>query len=239
MKIIWELNDSDIKKITDIVDNNQTPFVANRIIKNINRKGIILNKDIILKNMFICLFTPQHGSDQDKRLSSFFNKEPFVLTEKYLLNKFNIENEVLQVLKSHGITPSEKVINSFVRNYFYLLQSNWEIITKLKNCAQGNYTKSQERDLADNIDTMFKGFGSIQSRRFLQTLGLTKYEIPINSKTIEWLKNFGFPISFSPIALQDKSFYHFISDGIQLLCEKATIYPCVFDAAIYSFYDKN
>lgn len=41
---------------------------------------------------------------------------------------------------------------------------------------------------------------------------------------------------FSPIAtaLQDKTFYHFVSDGIQLLCEKANIYPCVLDAAIFS-----
>ncbi|MBA7549614.1 hypothetical protein ES705_42104 [subsurface metagenome] len=91
--------------------------------------------------------------------------------------------------------------------------------------------------MADSIDQIFKGFGSKQARNFLQALGLTKYEIPIDSRIMNWMKNFGFSILFSPIALQDKAFYHFVSDGIQLLCEKANIYPCVLDAAIFSSND--
>lgn len=97
--------------------------------------------------------------------------------------------------------------------------------------------KLSERDLADSVDKIFKGFGSKQARDFLQTLDLTKYEIPIDSRIMNWMKGFGFPILFSPTALQDKSFYHFVSDGIQLLCEKANIYPCVLDAAIFSSND--
>jgi hypothetical protein len=46
------------------------------------------------------------------------------------------------------------------------------------------------------------------------------------------LNNFGFPVKISATALQDRNFYHFISDGIQLLCERANIYPCVLEAAI-------
>ncbi len=239
MKIIWDLDTSDIKKVVDFVNENKTPFVENRIIRNINRKGIIINKDIVLKNMLMCLLTTQHDLYQDKKLSAFFNKKPFLITAGFISNEYNIENVVFEVLKSNGLTPSKKIINSFILNYFYLLQSNWEILANLENCVMGDYTKSKERDLADNIDMIFKGFGSIQARSFLQTLGLTKYEIPINSIIIEWLKNFGFPILFSPIALQDKSFYHFVSDGIQLLCEKANIFPCVLDASIFSFNDTD
>ena len=241
MKIIWDLNDTDSKKVVDFLNENKTPFVENRISRNINRKGLILDKDIILKNMLMCLLTTQHDSTQDKKLSAFFNKEPFLLTVEFLSKIYDadIENEVLQVLKSNGITPSNKTINFFIQNYFYLVQSNWAILTELENCISEDYIISKERDLADNIDKIFKGFGSAQARSFLQALGLTKYEIPITPIMIEWLKDFGFPVLFSPIALQDKSFYHFISDAIQLLCEKANIYPCVLDAAIFSSHDTD
>ncbi|MCE9538497.1 MAG: hypothetical protein K8R85_04660 [Bacteroidetes bacterium] len=239
MNIIWEIGESDIKKVKDFVNEHKNPFVENRINRNVNKKGIVINKDEIIRTMLMCLLTTEHDSYQDKKWSTFFNKKPFLLTDGFLLNRHDFEKAVLEVLKSNGLTPSNRIINSFIINYFYLLQSKWEIITDLENGVMGDYTKSKERDLADNIDMIFKGFGSIQSRSFLQALGLTKYEIPINSIMIEWLKNFGFPILFSPIALQDKSFYHFISDGIQLLCERANIYPCVLEAAVFSFNDTD
>ena len=53
------------------------------------------------------------------------------------------------------------------------------------------------------------------------------------------MKDFGFPVSVSMSALQDKAFYHFVSDGIQLLCEKANIYPCILDASIIPVNDNN
>lgn len=113
-------------------------------------------------------------------------------------------------------------------------ETNWDLQTKLENSLKNELTKYSERELADSIDQIFKGFGSKQARNFLQALGLTKYVIPIDSRLIKWMKDFGFPVLFSTTALQDKAFYHFVSDGIQLLCEKGNIYPCVLDAAIFS-----
>jgi hypothetical protein len=51
---------------------------------------------------------------------------------------------------------------------------------------------------------------------------------------VNWLENFDFPVKFSKTALQDRLFYHLVSDGIQLVCEKAGIFPCVLYAAIVS-----
>ena len=91
--------------------------------------------------------------------------------------------------------------------------------------------------MADFLHNEFKGFGPKQSRNFLQSLGLTKYEIPIDSRISQWLNNFGFPIRLSSTSLSDKAFYHFVSDGIIELCEKAGIYPCELDAGIFSSFD--
>lgn len=41
------------------------------------------------------------------------------------------------------------------------------------------------------------------------------------------------------VKVVDVGYYHFVLDGIQELCEKAQVYPCLLDAAIFSSFDKN
>ena len=67
----------------------------------------------------------------------------------------------------------------------------------------------------------------------------SKYEIPVDSRITNWLNDFGFPVALSSAGLQDRAYYHFVSDGIQRLCDEANIYPCVLDAAIFSSYDSG
>ncbi len=235
MNIIWEFSESDINSVIEFVDLNRNIFVENRINRNIHRKDIVTNKDEILKTMLMCLLTSQQDSGPDSNLNAFLRNKPFLLTDKFLSQEQEIEDVVQEVLISNGLKRYfNKIPKYFALNYSYLVQSNWELKQELEDCFRKDLTKHEERILADEIDHNFKGFGSKQARNFLQSLGLTKYEIPIDSRIISWLKKFGFPISFTSIALQDKSFYHFVSDGIQLLCEKANIYPCVLDAAIFS-----
>lgn len=158
-----------------------------------------------------------------------------MLTYQYFEKEPNIEEALHDMLKINGLTKFLKSVPGyFSLNFNYLEESNWALQSEFKIFLKNESTKYAERVLADSIDQIFKGFGSKQARDFLQILGLAKYEIPIDTGTINWMRNFGFPISFSIKALQDKAFYHFVSDGIQLLCEKANIYPCVFDAVIFS-----
>ena len=82
-----------------------------------------------------------------------------------------------------------------------------------------------------------KGFGPKQSRNLLQSLGLTKYETPLDSRVINWLNDFGFPVKLTGNALSDQNYYHFISDGIRELCSAADLYPCVLDAAMFAQMD--
>jgi len=237
MNIIWEISESDIKKVIDFVNEHKNLYVENRINRNVNRNDIQINKDIILKTMLMCLLTSQQDSSPDSNIGVFFRKKPFLLTYQFLKKKSDIENVVRDILKTNGLTRYfNRIPNYFSFNFSYLEETNWDLQTKLKNSLKNELTKYTERELADGIDQIFKGFGSKQARNFLQALGLTKYVIPIDSRLMKWMKNFGFPVLFSTIALQDKAFYHFVSDGILLLCEKANIYPCVLDAAIFSSY---
>jgi hypothetical protein len=68
-------------------------------------------------------------------------------------------------------------------------------------------------------------------------LGLTKYEIPIDSRITRWLNAFGFPFHLTAGALSDPHYYNLVSDGIQTMCKQSDVLPCVLDAAIFSSYD--
>ena len=212
MNILWEISESDIKKVTDFVDENKNPFVENRLNRNVNRNDIQINRDTILKTMLMCLLTSQQDSIPDNNIEVFFRKKPFLLTYEFLSKATVIKVVLHSILKENGLTRYfDKIPDYFEYNFSYLEETNWDLQKKLEICLKHESTKQEERELADSVDKMFKGFGSKQARNFLQVLGVSKYEIPIDTRTMNWMKNFGFPISFSITALQDKSFYHFVS----------------------------
>ena len=51
------------------------------------------------------------------------------------------------------------------------------------------------------------------------------------------LNEFGFPVRLTATALGDDNYYRFISDGIQALCERSGVLPCIFDAAVFASRD--
>lgn len=237
MNVLWVITESDIEDVREFCKEQYNPFLQNRINRNVNRNNIHINRDLIIKTMLMCLLDSQDESGLYGNEEVFFRKNSFVLSHQFLLQEPDIENKVRELLNVNGLERySEKIPKYFSNNFYHLEVTNWALLTRLFNSLRNESTKHSERELADSIDHMFKGFGSKQARDFLQVLGLSKYEIPIGTRTMKWMKEFGFPVSFSSIALQDKAFYHFISDGIQFLCEKAHIYPCELDAAIFSSF---
>ncbi|MBS1638988.1 MAG: hypothetical protein JSR12_02945 [Bacteroidetes bacterium] len=231
MKLIWEINEADIKKLGNFIDNYKTLITKNNSIKNEN--DFVINRDTIIKTMLLCLLQTEHNKKLDNSFETFFKQNQFLFSYTVLLNEVDIKNLLTEALKINGLTKYvKKIPDCFSFNFYYLENTNWELQTKLENAAKTNLTKQEERSLADSIDKAFKGFGSEQARRFLQIFDLAKYEIPIDYKMIDWLKKFGFPIKLSRTALQDKTFYHFISDGIQLLCEKVNVHPSTLAAII-------
>jgi hypothetical protein len=68
-------------------------------------------------------------------------------------------------------------------------------------------------------------------------LGLSRFEIPIDSRITKWLNSFGSPVRLTANAVADPAYYDFVSDGFQRLSEACEIVPCVLDAAIFSSFD--
>jgi hypothetical protein len=186
----------------------------------------------------MCLLTSQQRSGPNSPVGQFLFQKPFPVIFETILANRQIENFIKEILKQNGLTRFiSKISQAFEINIKKLQANNWEIIDTFKEKLDGQQTKMVEREIADYLDDLLKGFGPKQSRNFLQGLGLTKYEIPIDSRITNWLNDFGFPITLTSTPLQDKGYYHFVSDGIQSLCNQADIYPCILDAVIFSSFD--
>jgi thermostable 8-oxoguanine DNA glycosylase len=238
MELIWKLNDSDINRIRDFIKRYNSPAVEKIINRNINHIDTAINKDSVLKVMLICLLSSDTDSYPERIIEQMVNEKPYLLNYEYLLKVRNIEYMFQEAFKTYGITKYlKKVPNFFSTNLDFLFETNWNLEKEINSSLERELTKNEERELADRIDRSFKGFGSKEARSFLLALGVTRYEIPIDYKLIKWLKAFDFPIKFSKIALQDILFYHFVSDGIQKLCEISEIYPCVLYSSVMSGYE--
>ncbi len=239
MNINWNISQSDIDKVKKVIAENENAFLQARQLRNVEKQNIVIDKDKIIKTMIMCLLTSQQRSGPNSTVGQFLRLDPFPVTIEKFTAVNKVEEFIKDTLQQNGLTRYVNRISSFfASNYGKIVKRNWILINDLEELKISD-SKIKERNIANNLANDFNGFGPKQSRNFLQALGLTKYEIPIDSRITTWLNDFGFPVALTSSPLGDKGYYHFVSDGIQELCEKAEIYPCILDAAIFSSFDND
>lgn len=248
MKLDWIIESQDILKVNDLIDRNKNKiFYKQRLEKNIYKKEVISDRERIWKSIIVCLLTSQQNSSAESPVARFSGLKPFPLSLEICQSESKqLEKFIADKLKSFGgIRFYDRIANLLIKNFEYLEMSNWIILSEInKSLANRNLNvKTQiqlERECAKKVQDKLMGFGPKQSRNLLQMLGLTVYEIPIDSRITKWLNNeLNFPITVSVATLQDLNFYCFVSDAIQNLCEKCHIEPCLFDAAVFIEGDKG
>ena len=123
-------------------------------------------------------------------------------------------------------------------NLAYLEERPWaELLERLAQVNVSN-DRTLERSVAHEIAASLKGFGPKQARNFLQWLGVSRFEIPIDSRVTKWLNKELLSFHLNASILSDHVYYDMVSDGVIQLCEMAGVFPCVFDAAVFASFDK-
>ena len=132
---------------------------------------------------------------------------------------------------------SQNDCQSSSRSIFHSLLAT--VGTRCRFTSNGSHHENlaDEREVANFIDDTFWGFGPKQSRNLLQMLGLTRYVIPIDSRVLKWMNDIGFPIPSSSGLLAYRDYFEFIEDGLNELCSRAGIHPCILDAAVFGSFD--
>lgn len=239
MDIIWKIGPNDIKAAKEIVGvYRQHPMVRDRLTRNLVPEKPIVSRSRFWKALVAALLTTQQRSGPSSAVARFINSRPFPLTYRLSCQHDQAKAFFSNVLSSFGgIRRRGKIADELVANLCRLNDGLWlDIRDRLKQlCA--THTRNTEIAVAEFIDDELEGFGPKQARNLLQGLGLTRYEIPIDSRITKWLNGIRFPVHLSATGLSDRAYCNFVMDGVYQLCKSSRISPCVLDAAVFSSYD--
>lgn len=241
MEFKYIITNEDIKKIVEFVKEHNNNFVKSRIKTNLSEQPPKFDKSIFWEELVSCLLTTQQRSGPNSRITKFISLRPFLLSYEVCKNSENIESTVHKILSGFGGIRMTTKLSDFIKTNFEMLENGmWtevlEIGEKLIKSRNKPEQKAIEREACIFVQKL-KGVGPKQSRNLWLGLGMTRYEIPIDSRIVKWLNKNGFPFKLSPVGIQDEYYYELIIDGLQELCQKANVYPCVLDGAIFSSYD--
>jgi thermostable 8-oxoguanine DNA glycosylase len=241
MKIIWEIENKDIKKAQAFFTLHcNNPFVKQRIERNLGQKKAEISKPVFFQTMVACLITTQQRSGPESAVTRFLNLKPFPLNYRECSVQRDLYEFVHKIISGFGgLRRSNRIADELTTNFGRLEHDLWDRVFEIIDKIQTKQTVESERAAAEFLELSLKGIGPKQGRNLLQSLGLTKYEIPIDSRITKWLNSFGFPVKLTANALSDPHYYNFISDGIQELCKNTGITPCVLDAVIFASFDKG
>ena len=240
MKILYEIDKKDIREVKMFYESQKDKsFVKNRIKRNIDKNIPSYSNDIFWQAMISCLITTQQRSGPYSVVTSFILTKPFPLNYQECRTQKNLKEFAGGIISRFGLRRGKTIGEEIEENFHWLENGGWETIEDIIEELSNFQDASTERKSAEIIIDHLKGFGPKQSRNLLQSLGLTKYEIPVDSRITKWLTDFGFPIKLSASALGDKHYYNFVLDAVQKTCEASDIFPCVLDAAIFASYDED
>lgn len=239
MQIKWEITDKDIKKIKEFMkayaDN---PLVKQRKENNLSDMFPKIDRSSFWKALCNSLLTSRQRSGPGSPIFNFSCLADYPLEYTKILKLGNVSTYVQKSLSDFGGIRFFKNIGGFLEHNIGVLESGfWDEIFNLIDKVKSNRDIVNERALAMLLKNNLKGLGPKQSRNLIQMLGISQYEIPLDSRIMKWFNNFGFPIQLSSNALSDDNYYNLVLDGIQTLCGSANVSPCILDAAIFASFD--
>jgi hypothetical protein len=239
VKHTWTIEPTDIKKVMAFLDLHRDDlFVRQRIEWNLRDEKPAVEKAEFWQQIVACLLTTQQRSGPTSAVTRFIRTTPFPLAYKTCLAQPSVEKFAKDTMTTFGgLRRTNRLAIEIAKNLTLLESGLWQQTLDKLGTLRTNKAVGAEREAADFIDDKFAGFGPKQARNLLQSLGLTRHEIPIDSRITKWLNEFGFPVRLSASALSDPNYYCFVMEGFQALCRACAVAPCVLDAAIFASFD--
>jgi hypothetical protein len=219
MKCIWQIEQSDIDYVKEVVEAQKCKARVKERLRN-SLKAI--KPEIEFSEFWRALVTVRMTSRQKSGRSSaverFAYQKPFPLSWSVLLaspDKKARQAMIRSTIQEFGgIRDYNKISKELSENFDKLSTTTQRARTLASlNRLRGLSPAAEERLVANELQKLLSGFGPKQSRNLLQFLGLTRYEIPIDSRIIKWFNKRQFPIKLSSTGLADLAYYEFILAG--------------------------
>lgn len=242
-------NSIQIDAVRKIVDaKRQDPFFKRRYAKNVASPPQEFSREEFWKWMVVCLCTTVQPSGPTSRVSTFVREKPFPLALAVCESKANLQSYAKAIISNRGLRRGPTIATQIETNIAWLRDGGWKTVqvqfTKLAGFptpSSATDRTATERAAARSIMSKFgglAGFGPKQARNLWQCLGVTQYEIPLDSRVTDWLNALpsGFGIEASKL-YASVPYYEAKMTEIQALCAAAGVLPCEFDAAVFSNAD--
>lgn len=258
MEMHWDIKDSDINRVKKVIKDQAEAQLVKARQQNLVSQRSEVGKEAFWCRMVKARLTTQNRVGPGAPVGIFVRKRPFPLSYERVervRSKRNVERFIADTVEQAKIGKFKSIARDLAVNWSYLKSGEWEQalhecnrLTKLPAETDEEERRKTERAAANYIEDTFsvriskgrgKGFGPKQSRNFLQMLGLTRYEIPIDSRLSTWLNPCLSPVALTSPLLGDRAFYEFVLDGIQELCRQAGTVPCLFDASVFAAMEQR
>ena len=245
MRFQWVVEPEDGEAVRAFVQEraNKT-FVKSRVWRNVEGPVPKFSCEEFWKGLVMCLLTTQQRSGPNSAVTRFLCTTPFPLALASCGTR-SAKGRFFRLLQSAGgIRRTETIAKQLTANLRSLEKGGWSPIEEMA-CRLGEQRSRPARETDVALERQagvhirkLQGIGPKQSRNLWQYLGLTRYEIPVDSRIADWLKKARFPLSVDAGSLSSSDYYDFVLDGVQMLCRASGVLPCVLDAAIFASYDK-
>jgi hypothetical protein len=242
----WEITDADVAAVKSLLNNEHDhAWVKDRFARNLHYPKKEIGQSDFWTVLVCMRCTTLAASGEGSPIERFQILDPFpLLLERVRAEpEATRENFIRAALGEHAVgTHRRKIATDLLKCFNKLEGGRWPIVLGQCNSLLQPSLPGDERRVADLLNDELSGIGPKQARNILQDLGLTRFEIPIDSRVMEWLNAHEpriFPFQVTSAALADRHCYGFILDAIQKLCEKCETFPCILDASIFSSMEKR
>jgi hypothetical protein len=240
MRIRWIVTRKDVRLLRSFIRAYRDDrFVRQRYRRNVRRVGVRVSKPAFWRCLFGALATTQQPSGKGTPIDALNHTRPFPLRYAVCIRQRDLESYALRILRRYGLRRGPTIARQLSENLELLEGGMWtELLPRLR-ALRDHPGQRKERELAHFLADHFTGLGPKQSRNLLQNMGLSRYEVPLDSRFVRWLRDFGFPVPVSAAALADPEYYEFVLDAIQELCRKGRVFPCILDAVVFTSFDRR
>ncbi len=238
------LAEIDVSSVRNLVERvMSTTFFKERRTANVCQPPPAFSQERFWYVVIGCLLTTQQRSTRNSPVDRFMNQLLFPVSVE-LCQSQDLEAFVLRCLKEFGgIRRGVTIARQAAHNWRQLNDGQWveaekwfdHLLAQRSREPQAGDFKL-EREAANWADRNFAGLGPKQSRNLWQWLGMTRYEIPLDSRVTNWV-NANLSSKIEPKRLNVLKYYESALDYLQAICHKADVLPCELDAAAFEYED--
>lgn len=239
MRAIWTLSSVELAKWRGLVEANvNKDLPKQRRERNVRRLGRDLSKAEIWRVLMGCQVTTQQRSGPGSLAERFLSSDSPALQLCACRSAPSVQKLIQRECSNAGLRRASLISSNMATILSYLETGGWAVLIEQLAMIESHTTMLKERSVVNFLrGGNFPGLGPKQSRNFIQWLGLSRYEIPLDSRILRMLQSMGANFVPGPSALSDVSVYLFVQEGLQQVAAALGIYPCELDACIFASFD--